>query len=168
MGLSLFGTVEDPEFVRFVEKVGRETTAAFGTHDWLLLAAVARDGKAPKGPQDRVQRLVDLGLIERVAGRRCVLSRKFYEFVGQKAAYTRRKGLDREQNLGLLLKHITDNAATGSKLEELCQVLPALPAIYVRSLLRTLDRREQAHSIGTTRAGRWYPGPKPKRIRKDE
>ncbi len=168
VGLSLFGTVEDPEFVRFVEKVGRETTAAFGTHDWLLLAAVARDGKAPKGPQDRVQRLVDLGLIERVAGRRCVLSRKFYEFVGQKAAYTRRKGLDREQNLGLLLKHITDNAATGSKLEELCQVLPALPAIYVRSLLRTLDRREQAHSIGTTRAGRWYPGPKPKRIRKDE
>jgi ATP-dependent DNA helicase RecG len=106
-----------------------------------------------------------LGLIERVAGRRCMLSRKYYEFKGQKAAYTRKKGLDREQNLGLLLKHITDNSATGSKLEELCQVLPALPPSQVRSLLRTLERRHQAHSIGNTSAGRWNPGPAPRRTK---
>ncbi len=162
VGLTLFGTVEDPAFVRFVEKVGGATTATFSTHDWLVLASVARDERVPKGLQGRVQRLIDLGLIERVAGRRCMLSRKYYEFAGQKAAYTRKKGLDREQNLGLLLKHITDNAAAGSKLEELCQVLPALPVSQVRSLLRTLKRRDQAHSVGTTSAGRWYPGPEPR------
>jgi ATP-dependent DNA helicase RecG len=161
VGLTLFGTVEDPAFVRFVEKVGRETTAPFSTHDWLVLAAVARDEKVPKALKGRVQRLLDLGLIERVAGRRCMLSRKYYEFVGRKAAYTRKKGLDREQNLGLLLKHIADNAATGSKLEDLCQVLSALPATHVQSLLRTLKRRGTAHSVGSTSAGRWYPGPTP-------
>jgi ATP-dependent DNA helicase RecG len=161
VGLTLFGTVENPAFVRFVEKVGRETIATFSTHDWLVLATIARDDKVPKVLQGRVQRLLDLGLIERVAGRRCMLSRKYYEFVGQKAAYTRKKELDREQNLGLLLKHITDNAATGSKLEDLCQVLSALPMSHVQSLLRTLKRRGEAYPIGTTSAGRWFPGPAP-------
>jgi ATP-dependent DNA helicase RecG len=161
VGLTLHGTVQDPAFVRFVEKVGKETTATFSTHDWLVLAAVARDEKVLKPLQGHVQRLLDLGLIERVAGRRCMLSRKYYEFVGRKAAYTRKKGLDREQNLGFLLKHITDNAATGSKLEDLCQVLSALPVSHVQSLLRTLKRRGKAHSVGTTSAGRWFPGPAP-------
>ncbi len=159
VGLTLHGTVQDPAFVRCVEKVGKETTATFNTHDWLALAAVARDEKVPKELQGRIQRLLDLGLIERVAGRRCMLSRKYYDFVGRKAEYTRKKGLDREQNLGFLLKHIAENAASGSKLEDLCQVLSALPATHVQSLLRTLKRRGEAHSVGATSAGRWFPGP---------
>src|SRR5262249_50315890 len=103
VGLTLFGTVQNPAFVRFVEKVGKDTTASFTTHDWLVLDAVARVGKAPKGFQERIPRLLDLGLIER-AGRKLMLSRRYYEFVGQQPEYTRKKGLDREQNLNLLLK----------------------------------------------------------------
>ncbi len=160
VGLTLNGTVRDPAFIRFVEKVGKETTATFNTHDWLLLDLIAREQKVPKDLQARTQRLLDLGLIERV-GKKCMLSRRYYEFVGNKAAYTRKKGLDREQNLALLLKHIADNAVTGTTVDELCQVLPALPMSHVRSLLQTLKRREQAHSVGATRAGRWYPGPAP-------
>ncbi|MFO0845843.1 MAG: ATP-binding protein [Gemmataceae bacterium] len=160
VGLTLYGTVQDPAFVRFVQKVGQETTKTFNTHDWIVLAGVARDGKVPKAHQGRVQRLLDLGLIER-DGKRCMLSKKYYEFVGDKAAYTRRKGLAREQNLALLLKHITDNAATGSKREELCRVLPALPETHVQSLLKTLRRRLQAHPVGAKSASRWYPGPDP-------
>jgi len=158
VGLTLHGTVQDPAFVRFVEKVGQETTKTFTTHDWIILASVARGEKVPKEHQCRVQRLIDLGLIER-AGKKCMLSRKYYEFVGDRAAYTRRKGLDREQNLSLLLKHITENAATGSPREELLQVLPALGESDVKSLLQTLKRRGEAHSVGERRTGRWYPGP---------
>ena len=87
-----------------------------------------------------------------------MLSRKYYEFVGDEPAYTRKKGLDREQNLALLLNHITDNRATGSKLEDLCAVLSALPMTQVQSLLRTLKRQNKAHPVGTTSAGRWFPG----------
>lgn len=161
VGLTLYGTVGDPAFVRFVEKVTQETPANFSTHDWLLLASAARGDKVPKGMEWRVARLLDLGLIERVRGRTYMLSRRYYEFVGQKGAYTRRRGLDREHNLALLRQHIRENQATGCKLEELCQVIPSLPATHVQSLLRTLRRRREAHSIGTTSAGRWYPGPEP-------
>lgn len=159
VGLTLHGTVQDPAFVRFVEKVSKETTVLFGTHDWLIFALAARGEKIPKDQESRVQRLVDLGVIERVKGRTCILSRRYYEFVGQKGAYTRRKGLDRNQNLALLLQHIRENEDVGSKLEELCQVLPALPSMQVRSLLRTLQRKGEAHCIGKTNQGRWFPGP---------
>jgi len=159
MGLTLHGTVQDAAFVRFVEKVVRETPATLDTHDWLVLDLVAREEKVSKDLQPRTQRLLDLGILERAGSKRLMLSRRFYEFVGQKGTYTRKQGLDREQNLALLIKHIEENKATGSKLEELCQVLPALPTTQVQSLLRTLQRRKQVHAVGRTNQGRWLPGP---------
>jgi len=158
VGMTMNGTVQDPAFVRFVEKVSKETTAVFNTHDWMLLAAAARGEKLPKGSDGRAAKLLDLGLIEKVKGRNYMLSRKYYEFVGKKGAYTRKKGLDREQNLALLLKHIEENKVAGCKLEELCQVLPALKASHVKSLLQTLKGRGQVHSVGKTNQGRWFPG----------
>ncbi len=161
VGLTLHGTVQDPAFVRFVEKVSKETTAFFSTHDWMVMAAANRGEKLPRGGESRVARLVDLGIIERGRGRTYMLSRRFYEFVGKTGAYTRKKGLDREHNLALLLKHIEESKAVGSKLEELCQVLPPLPKTHVQSLLQTLKRRGLAHPVGQRRAGVWYPGPAP-------
>lgn len=159
VGLTLHGTVQDPAFVRFVEKVGKETTFLFGTHDWMILAHAARGEKIPKGQEARVKRLLDLGLIERGNGRIYLLARRYYESVGQRGTYTRKKGLDRKQNLALLLQHIEENKSAGCKLEELCQVLPALPTTQVQSLLRTLQRAGEVHSVGRTNQGRWFPGP---------
>ena len=159
VGLTLHGTVQDPAFVRFVEKVSKETTAFFSTHDWLLMSAASRGEKLPKGFDREVSRLIDLGIIERGKGRTHILSRRFYEFVGKKGAYTRKKGLDRETNLALLKDHIDRNKEVGSKLDELCQVLPSLPKTHVQSLLQTLKRRGLAHPVGQRRAGVWYAGP---------
>ena len=161
VGLTLHGTVQDPAFVRFVEKVSKETTAFFTTHDWMLMSAASRGEKIPKGFEDRVTRLLDLGIIERGAGRAVMLSRRFYEFVGKAAVYTRKKGLDRETNLALLKKHIDEKVPAGVKLSELCEVLPALPATRIQSLLRTLKNRGHAHLIGKNRGGTWYPGAMP-------
>lgn len=155
-GLTLYGTVEDPAFVRFVEKVSKETTAFFHTHDWLLMAAASRGEKLPKDSERRINHLIDLGIIERGKGRVFMLSRKFYEFVGKAADYTRRKGLDREHNLALLKKHIDESGATGASLDELCQVIPSVPHTTVRSLLRTLKKRGLADFQGQSRAARWF------------
>jgi len=151
-------TVEDPAFVRFVEKVAKETTELFGTQDWIIFAHAAREEKIPKGLAVRMKRLLDLGLIEKGKGRKYLLGRKYYAAVGQKGVYTRKKGLDRETNMALLLKHIEVNTATGSKLEELCQVLPALNVTHVQSLLRSLRKRDAVYSVGVTSLGRWFPG----------
>lgn len=50
---------------------------------------------------------------------RQVLCRRYYKMTGEKGAYTRKKGLDRETNKALLLKHIEENKDTGSRLSEL-------------------------------------------------
>lgn len=48
VGLTLHGTVQDPAFIRFVEKVSNETTASFHTHDWLLMSAASEARNCPK------------------------------------------------------------------------------------------------------------------------
>ena len=75
--------------------------------------------------------------------------------------YTRTKGLDRDTNKALLLKHIRDNAATGAQMEEFRQVLPALARSQIQVLLRELRGEQAVHKLGVTRAARWFPGPAP-------
>lgn len=159
VGLTLDGTIHDPAFVRFVESVSRETTAFFSAHDWLLMAAASRGEQLPKESKKRVSRLVELGVIEHGSSGAPLLARRFYELAGRPGDYTRKKGLDREQNLALLKRHIDSKAAGGSKLDELCQVVPALGRTRVQSLLQTLKRRGLAHPVGQRRAGVWFPGP---------
>ncbi len=97
-------------------------------------------------------------MIEKGKARTLMLSRRFYEFTGQKGVYTRKKGLDREQNLELLLMHIREQSSQGAKLEDLCQVLSALKPTHVQSLVRTLQKRSLIHVVGAKKYGRWFPG----------
>ena len=157
VGLTLHGTVGDPAFIRFVEKVGKETTTSFTTHDWVIFSLASRGEKIPKGQEKRVRKLMEFGLIERGKGRTFILAHRYYAITGQKGVYTRKKGLDRDQNLALLLKHIVKNKETGSKLEELRQVLPALSASQVQSLVRSLQRKGEVFLKGRTQQGRWFP-----------
>jgi ATP-dependent DNA helicase RecG len=109
----------------------------------------------------RVPALVEQGVVERVGrgrGTRYILSRRLYEFLGESGVYTRRRGLDREANKALLMKHIQDNRRRGCQLAELEQVLPALSRYQVQALLRVLQAEGQIHHVGQTSAARWYPG----------
>ena len=91
-----------------------------------------------------------------------MLSRKFHEVLGAKGLYTRKKGLDRDTNKALLLKHIQDNKGTGAQMGELRQVLPALSRSQIQVLLRELRREQTIHITGVTNGARWYPGIAPK------
>ena len=73
--------------------------------------------------------------------------------------YTRKRGLDRETNKKLLLRHVEDNQSVGARLEELRQVLPSHSRSQVQVLLRELVKQGALHVHGRTRAARWYPGP---------
>ena len=77
--------------------------------------------------------------------------------MGRGGAYTRKRGLDRETNKTLLLRHIEDSAAAGTRLEELQQVLPGLSRHQVQTLLRELKRDGRIEVKGTTKAARWFP-----------
>jgi ATP-dependent DNA helicase RecG len=90
-------------------------------------------------------------------GRKNILSRHYYEFIDKKGVYTRKKGLDRDTNKQLLLKHIQDNKKHGSRLQELKDVLPSLSHDQVQTLLKELKREDIIFSTGKTRAALWYP-----------
>lgn len=120
-----------------------------------------REQPIPDLLRERLPFLVDHGLIERTGrgrGVRYMLSRDLYAFLGQKGVYTRQRGLDRETNKALLLKHIQDNAEAGSQLQELRQVLPALSRTQVQVLLRELLAEDCVHFVGHTSSARWFPG----------
>ncbi len=159
--LTLDGDIQDPEFLRFLEEIGLERVAAFGLDDLLVVDFVHRDQRVPDDLEPRIEHLLEQGIIERVGrgrGVRLLLSRRFYRHIGKAGVYTRKRGLDRETNKELLLKHIQDNRKEGSPLKELVQVLPALSYVQVQKLLQALRIAGQIHKVGNTRAARWYPG----------
>ena len=64
--LTLHGQIQDLRFLQFLEKVGRETLASFGTHDFLALDLIHREQPVPHDLRSNVQKLLELGVIERV------------------------------------------------------------------------------------------------------
>lgn len=72
--------------------------------------------------------------------------------------YTRKRGLDKETNKALLLKHIRSNAKMGSKFNELHQVLPSLSRDQIKQLLKELKAQGLIQLTGSTKASLWYPG----------
>jgi ATP-dependent DNA helicase RecG len=156
--LTLNGEVRDPNFLQFIEKVGRETQALFGTHDLLVLDLVHREEIVPAIWHEHLRRLVDLGVVEtlgRGRGTRYLLSRRFYVMAGRSGAYTRRRGLDRDQNKELLLRHVRHAGQNGSPMSELQQVLPALSREQLKRIMGELRREGHVRLDGTRRWAKW-------------
>jgi len=155
--LTLHGEIQDPEFLRFLEKVGRETQVSFDTRDLLILDHVHREVDVPVELRGHMSRLVDIGVLERVGrgkGTRYLLSRRFSRIAGRAGVYTRRKGLDHETHKELLVKHLRESP-DGSALAELHQILPHLSERKVRSLLQELRDENRVGLEGERRWARW-------------
>ncbi len=163
--ITLHGVISNPEFLRFLEKVGSERLESFSTYDLLAIDLVFREQKVPEDLRGSLHKLLGSGVIERVGsgkGARYIPARQFYEFLKSKGTYTRRKGLDKETNKSLLIKHIEDNRAAGSTMSEFLQVLHGHSRNQVKVLLREFKDEGVIHVKGRTRGARWYPGSEPK------
>jgi len=161
VSLSLEGQVRDPQFVEFLQEFVADRPSALGIEDLLVLDLVSREAPIPESLKPRLGVLVEEGALERVGrgrGTRYLLSKRYYRLSGRRGEYTRRRGLDRETNKALLMKHIEDNTREGSPLRDLCTVLPMLSQAQVQTLLRELKADKQIHVLGRTKAGRWFLG----------
>ncbi|MCI0540386.1 MAG: putative DNA binding domain-containing protein [Verrucomicrobiales bacterium] len=157
--LVLRGDVQDPAFIKFIEKVGEDRLATFTTRDFLVLSYLQREQAVAPDLRERLPRLIELGVVEclgRGRGARYMLSRALYAHLGQRGTYTRKKGLDHETNKELLLRHLRDNFGTGSALAELCQVLPSLSESAVQRLLTELKEENRVRLEGSRRWARWF------------
>ena len=157
--LTLHGEVQHPEFLRFLEKLGRERLESFTTQDLLVVDHIFMDEAVPETFKANLYRLAGRGVIERISrgrGTRYVLSRQFYEFIGKRGIYTRKRGLDHETNKVLILKHIEDTKGKGSPLGDLMQVLPMLSRRQIQRLVGELESEGRIFGRGKTRARLWY------------
>ena len=161
--LCLNGLIGDPAFVRFMARLGEETLRGFSTHDFLVLDCLHRDLPLNDALRARLPRLVEMGAVESNGGRgkgaRYLLARRLYEAMDAKGVYTRKKGLDRDTNKALLVRHIDRNKVAGARMAEFQQVLPSLSRSEIQVLVRELAADQAIHKQGVTRAARWYPGP---------
>lgn len=160
VSLTLKGEVQNPRFLMFLQQVTAEGFGPFTTQDLLVLDAVQRDEPVPPSLKDRLSYLRERTIVEvtgRGRGAKPILSRRLYAFLGKKGVYTRRRGLDRETNKALLLRHIVNFRQEGSRLQDLLQVLPQLSRDQVQKLLGELKKERRINSKGKTNAARWYP-----------
>ena len=160
VSLSLEGQVRDPQFVEFLQEFIADRPSSLGVEDLLILNLVSREAPIPDSLKPRLGVLVAEGALERVGrarGTRYLLSERYYRLSGRRGEYTRRRGLDRETNKALLMKHVKDNLREGSPLRDLCTVLPTLSQAQVQTLLRELKTDKQIYVLGRTKAGRWFP-----------
>lgn len=157
--LTLKGQIGNPAFLKFLEKLGEETLASFSTYDFLALDHIHRDQPLDEALKVRLPHLIDVGAVESSGKGKYFLSRRLYETIGAKGVYTRKRGLDRNTNKALLLKHMELNNAQGSKMEEFLQVLPSLKRSEIQSLLRSMVKEEAVHKTGKTRGAAWFIGP---------
>lgn len=157
--LTLYGEIQDPRFVQFLEKVGQETLKSFTVDDFILLDTIYKSHAIPEDLKARLPRLIDQGIIEQVGKGRNVkylLSKQFYSFLGERGGYTRRRGLDRATNKTLLMEHLKGNRREGAQLRELMQVLPGQSKGQVQWLMRELKKEGRAKVKGKGPAARWY------------
>lgn len=162
--LTLAGTIQNPAFLRFIERLGEDALSRFQTLDFLALDSLAHGRHLTSEMKTRLPDLIEAGAVEsqgRGNGQRFFLSRELYAEMGLSGAYTRQKGLDHETNKALLIKHLESWPNDGSPISELGQVLPALSRKAVRRLLEELRGEGRVCLIGEKRGSRWLASLKP-------
>lgn len=156
--LTLDGKVNDINFLKFLERASQKKNQIFSASELIVLDLIHKNKIITNEHfKQIVSRLKDEGLVESAGRGKFLLSRNYYEIAGKKGVYTRRRGLDKETNCQLILKHIRENAQTGSKLKELMQVLPSLSMGQVQGLLKQLKKRNKIQKKGVTNAALWFP-----------
>ena len=124
-----------------------------------MLDCISREKTIPERISDRIKHLLDAGAIESVGkgrGSKLILSKSFYSFIEKKGVYTRQRGLDRNTNKELILKHIKDNNETGTPLSELRQVIPQYTESQIQHLLRELRLEKIIVLKGFGPSSKWF------------
>jgi ATP-dependent DNA helicase RecG len=105
--LNMPTVVKDINFVYFLEKIAKERQVVFNdVKDIIYLENIKLTGKIDD--RQKREQFLKLGVIEKTGrgrGIKYLLSKKFYDFIGHKGEYTRKKWLSEEQQKEVLLNY---------------------------------------------------------------
>ncbi len=157
--LTLAGTIQNPAFLRFIERLGEDALSRFQTLDFLALDTLAHGRELTPEMKTRLPDLIDVGAVESMGqgkGKQHFLSRELYAEMGMPGVHTRRQGLDHETNKELLCKHLRSCGLQGAQISELQQVLPANSRRTIQRLLNELKTEERVRLEGVRELARWF------------
>ena len=143
-----------------ISSIGNERLEILSTDDFLVINALFHDQKLSNNLRSRTNRLIDMGIIEHAGRGKYILARRLYEATGKPGIHTRLKGLDRETNKELLLKHISGNEDKGTPFKELHHVLPGHSRRQIQILLIELRNESRVYVTGNTSSAKWFAGTK--------
>ncbi len=154
--LVLQGTVKDPNFVRFLNKITEEKQQRFTLDDLRVLDYVHDKRPIPHELKERAAKLRKVAVLEMAGygkGARYVLSHRYYELTGMSGTYTREIGLDTEQNKELILKHLRRVGSGG--ITDFEAVLSLKSRNQIHRLLAALRKEGKITFVGSRKFGRW-------------
>ena len=105
--------------------VEEDKAELLSTEDFLVIDALYHERPLNEKMQSRLNRLIEMGIVEHIGRKKYILARSLYAATGKTGVHTRRVGLDRDTNKELLLKHIRQNNEVGTPFKELLLRGPA-------------------------------------------
>ncbi len=154
VSINIPATVQDPEFVQFLEKVYNEKQELF-SFDELMELDNLRKEKIVQDVKNKTK-FLDLGIIEKVgktSGTKYILSHRYYKSEKRTGVYTRIKGTTRDYKKELILKHI-EREGRGTR-RDFIDIFPDLKPKDVANLLFELKAKGKIKYEGARRSGYW-------------
>ena len=155
VSVTLNGLIIDKTMLSVINRINEATMGSMSTEDFLTINALYHDRPLSEKMQSRLNRLIEMGIVEHIGRKKYVLARSLYAATGKSGVYTRHVGLDRNTNKELLLKHIREHNEVGTSFKELQQVLPS----HSRNQIQVLRELKEAGKVickGKTSAAKWF------------
>ena len=154
--VTLNGLILDKAMLSVINRITENSDKLLSTEDFLVIDALYHERLLNEKMQSRLNRLIDMGIVEHIGRKKYVLARSLYAATGKSGVHTRHVGLDRDTNKELLLKHIRENSDVGTPFKELQQVLPSLNRSQIQVLMRELKEGNKVICKGKTSAAKWF------------
>lgn len=152
--LSIPAQVQDKNFILYLERIISENQISLSFEEIYELENIREHQKIKHA--EFKNKFLQLGVIEVIGkgrGTKYILSRRYYEIIGQSGKHTRIKGLTREQMKELILNHIREGKP--SRREDLISGFPECSPQDISNLLQELKRNGKIIYEGSTIKGKW-------------
>ncbi len=152
--LSIPAQVKDKDFILYLERISNERQIHLSFEEIYELEKIRENKKIEK--QEFKNKFLQHGIIEPVGkgrGTKYILSRRYYEIIGQSGKHTRLRGLSRDQIKELILNHIKEGKPC--TVENLLVGFPECKPQDLSNILQELKRHGKIHFTGSRRRGMW-------------
>lgn len=153
--LNIPAQVKDTDFILYLERVVNDKQISLSFEEIYELEQIREKQRVSK-PEFK-NKFIQLGLIESTGkgrGTKYILSRYYYETLGQSGKHTRLKGLKREHIKELILKHIKEGKQCNVK--TLSEGFPEYTSKDFSNMLQELKREGKIYFEGSSKLkGNW-------------